>query len=77
MEWLRSPQILHWVSGNAGGFEANRRVVEEIGPAVSKDLGMDKLETLGVVEAQWACFAARAVKLIVIYVHAHSIQRTL
>ncbi|CAE7466364.1 unnamed protein product [Symbiodinium microadriaticum] len=50
MEWLRSPQILHWVSGNAGGFEANRRVVEEIGPAVSKDLGMDKLETLGVVE---------------------------
>ena len=60
MEWLRSPQVLHWVSGNAGGFEANRRVVEEFGPAVSRDHGMDKLETLGVVEAPCAMFAACA-----------------
>ncbi|CAE7267571.1 unnamed protein product [Symbiodinium natans] len=49
-QWLRSPQILHWVSGNGDGFEANRRVVEEWGPAASKDLGMDQVATLGVVE---------------------------
>ena len=64
MEWLRSPQVLHWVSGNVGGFEANRRVVEEFGPAVSRDHGMDKLETLGVVEAPCAMFAACALQLV-------------
>ena len=50
MEWLRSPQIIHWVSGNGNGFEANRRVVDEESPKVSAELDMDQLETLGVVE---------------------------
>ena len=49
-EWLRSPQILHWVSGNGKGYEANYDVVNGLGPSVSAELGMDQCETLGVVE---------------------------
>ena len=48
--WIRSPQILHWVSRNGHGYQANCSVVEGQGPAVCAELGMDRSDTLGIVE---------------------------
>eukprot|EP00933_Yihiella_yeosuensis_P074636 TRINITY_DN83610_c0_g1_i1.p1 TRINITY_DN83610_c0_g1~~TRINITY_DN83610_c0_g1_i1.p1 ORF type:complete len:325 (+),score=52.17 TRINITY_DN83610_c0_g1_i1:25-999(+) len=49
-DWLKCPHLLHWVSGNGEGYEANRHVVNEVSPAVCAELGMGQAETLGVVE---------------------------
>lgn len=50
MDWLRSPYLLHWISGNGNGFASNLSVVEAAGPAIATELGMDKSHILGLVE---------------------------
>lgn len=50
MHWLRSPYLLHWISGNGNGFASNLSVVEAAGPAIATELGMDKSHILGLVE---------------------------